>query len=146
MVGWGFSGVNVRVRFELLPERPPCWWPGAPWCVYSRQAAGLSDGQNGAKTNLHNGAIDHCHNVQPAVAWRAYIFQRGSPGEREFLDLRLLRACWGLGSVRVVLSWWHFGDSFALHQLKNVSPSALGIRIAISPLQGGNVSIFHPAI
>ena len=32
------------------------------------------------KTNLHDGAIDHCHNMQPAVAWREYIFQRSSPG------------------------------------------------------------------
>lgn len=43
------------------------------------------------KTNLHNGAIDHCHNKQPAVAWREYVFRRRSPGERVFVDTRLLR-------------------------------------------------------
>lgn len=43
------------------------------------------------EANLHNGAIDHCYNVQPAVAWTEdAFFRRRFPGERIFVDVRLL--------------------------------------------------------
>lgn len=98
------------------------------------------------KTNLHNGAIDHCHNKQPAVAWREYVFRRRSPGERVFVDTRLLRIWWGLVSVRKIHSWWHFGDGFAQNQIKNVSPSALGTWDCCFFPAGWEYSVSHPAV
>lgn len=43
-------------------------------CVPDRQLDCLVDEME-QKANLHNGTIDHCHNVQPAVAWGGCIFQ-----------------------------------------------------------------------
>ena len=78
---WGsLTGERDRVPCEFPPERPPGLCPGAPrQSVPERQLDCLVDAAE-QKTNLHNGAIDHCHNMQPAVAWREYIFQRSSPG------------------------------------------------------------------
>ena len=81
-----------RVWCRLLPGRPQRWWPGAPGaCVPDRQLDCLLDKMEQKKANLPNGAIDHCHNMQPAVAWKGHILEKSSRGGREFLDTRLLR-------------------------------------------------------
>lgn len=91
---------GVRVWCELTPAWPPRLWLGTPGkCVLDRQLDHLVDEME-QNTNLPKGAIDHCHNKQPAVAWQGYIFWRSSPGERVFVNMGLLRVWQGLVSVR----------------------------------------------